>query len=188
MVLLIAGVTVRGKRKLNYSDRACLHDPSVFSDPDVFLPERFIRDGKVDVSLRDPTEFAFGYGRRYGYYTWLILSSLTDNVPKNLPGPPLRSGRTVHQPSFRVACLRHHPRRRRQWHSYSHHPDNVGWIFVVSTQHSSSAPLRTRCGVGLNLSGCRYPEDCRCTIKPRSAEAVNLIRSHASAARAEDHV
>ncbi|KAI1792473.1 cytochrome P450 [Ganoderma leucocontextum] len=43
---------------------ACLHDPDVFEDPDEFRPERFIRDGKLDVSARDPAAFAFGFGRR----------------------------------------------------------------------------------------------------------------------------
>ena len=45
--------------------RACMHDPIVFEDADEFRPERFIRDGKLDVSARDPSAFAFGFGRRY---------------------------------------------------------------------------------------------------------------------------
>ncbi|PIL29143.1 hypothetical protein GSI_09192 [Ganoderma sinense ZZ0214-1] len=43
---------------------ACMHDPAVFEDPDEFRPERFIRNGKLDVSARDPSAFAFGFGRR----------------------------------------------------------------------------------------------------------------------------
>lgn len=45
-------------------DRACMQDPAVFEDPDQFRPERFIRDGKLDLTVRDPTTFIFGYGRR----------------------------------------------------------------------------------------------------------------------------
>lgn len=45
--------------------RACLHDPEVYEDPDLFRPERFIRDGKLDPTVRDPALFAFGYGRRH---------------------------------------------------------------------------------------------------------------------------
>ena len=41
-----------------------MHDPEVYPDPDVFLPERFIRDGKSDGGDRDPYQFAFGFGRR----------------------------------------------------------------------------------------------------------------------------
>ena len=44
--------------------RACMHDPAVFEDPNEFRPERFIRDDKLDVSVRDPSAFAFGFGRR----------------------------------------------------------------------------------------------------------------------------
>ena len=44
--------------------RACMHDPEVYPDPDVFRPERFICDGKLDLSVRDPSKFVFGFGRR----------------------------------------------------------------------------------------------------------------------------
>ncbi|KAI0352615.1 CyP450 monooxygenase [Trametes cingulata] len=41
-----------------------LHDPEVYDDPDVFRPERFIRDSKLDDAIRDPASFVFGFGRR----------------------------------------------------------------------------------------------------------------------------
>ncbi|PIL24685.1 cytochrome P450 [Ganoderma sinense ZZ0214-1] len=44
---------------------ACMHDPEVYEDPDVFRPERFIRDGRLDFSTApDPTKLIFGFGRR----------------------------------------------------------------------------------------------------------------------------
>ncbi|TBU45501.1 cytochrome P450 [Dichomitus squalens] len=43
---------------------ACMHDLEVYEDPDVFRPERFIRNGKLDPTVQDPTAFIFGFGRR----------------------------------------------------------------------------------------------------------------------------
>ncbi len=45
-------------------DREMMHDPDTYEDSDEFRPERFIRDGKLDPSVRDPADFAFGFGRR----------------------------------------------------------------------------------------------------------------------------
>lgn len=42
-----------------------MHDPEVYPDPEVFRPERFIREGRLDVSPRDPFQYIFGFGRRY---------------------------------------------------------------------------------------------------------------------------
>ena len=44
--------------------RNCLHDPTVYTEPDRFLPDRFMRDGQLDPNVRDPAKYAFGYGRR----------------------------------------------------------------------------------------------------------------------------
>nr|BED43012.1 cytochrome P450 monooxygenase [Trametes versicolor] len=43
---------------------AMLHDPAVYEDPEEFRPERFLRDGVPDPTVRDPYLFVFGYGRR----------------------------------------------------------------------------------------------------------------------------
>ncbi|TFK92563.1 O-methylsterigmatocystin oxidoreductase [Polyporus arcularius HHB13444] len=43
---------------------ACMHDPQVYEDPDVYRPERFLKDGLLDPTVRDPFNYAFGYGRR----------------------------------------------------------------------------------------------------------------------------
>ncbi|KAI8994065.1 cytochrome P450 [Trametes punicea] len=40
------------------------HDPRNYSDPETFMPERFLKDGELDPDVLDPTEIVFGYGRR----------------------------------------------------------------------------------------------------------------------------
>ena len=43
---------------------ATFYDPSVYPEPHVFNPERFLKDGKLDRSVRDPEDRVFGSGRR----------------------------------------------------------------------------------------------------------------------------
>ena len=56
---------VRAQRSAAGLRRACMRDPTAYEDPEEFRPERFIRDGKLDPSVRDPSAFVFGFGRRY---------------------------------------------------------------------------------------------------------------------------
>ncbi|KAI0767230.1 CyP450 monooxygenase [Fomes fomentarius] len=39
-------------------------DPNVYHDPEAFMPERFLKDGRLNPGVRDPATIAFGYGRR----------------------------------------------------------------------------------------------------------------------------
>jgi cytochrome P450 len=46
-------------------DRAILHNPKDYPDPDVFNPSRYLTpDGTFDPSVRDPATACFGFGRR----------------------------------------------------------------------------------------------------------------------------
>ncbi len=47
-------------------DRAVLHDPEAYPEPECFRPERFLKDGKLNPDVRDPGTAAFGFGRRFG--------------------------------------------------------------------------------------------------------------------------
>jgi cytochrome P450 len=50
----------------NYSwDRAILHNPEDYPNPEVFNPSRYLTpEGTLDPSVRDPGTACFGFGRR----------------------------------------------------------------------------------------------------------------------------
>lgn len=41
-----------------------LHNEEVYPDSDTFNPDRFMKDGKLDKSVRDPGHACWGFGRR----------------------------------------------------------------------------------------------------------------------------
>ncbi|KAM5539491.1 hypothetical protein V8D89_006943 [Ganoderma adspersum] len=112
--------------------RAILHDPEAYPEPARFLPERFLKDGKLNPDVRDPATVAFGFGRRICPGRHFAEASLFINIARVLHvfaiGPPL---------------------------------DECGEVIRVEPKMKDGI-----------LS---YPEDCRCTIKPRSAHAETLI-------------
>ena len=48
------------------SCRKIFRDESIYPVPQKFDPERFLKDGKLDPSIRNPEERIFGAGRRWG--------------------------------------------------------------------------------------------------------------------------
>ncbi|KAI0348408.1 cytochrome P450 [Trametopsis cervina] len=62
---------------------AILHDGAAYQEPEVFNPDRFMKDGKINPNVRDPATAAFGYGRRIcpGRYMaydsiWITVASV----------------------------------------------------------------------------------------------------------------
>ncbi|EJF61737.1 cytochrome P450 [Dichomitus squalens] len=120
---------------------AQLHNPAVFEDPDQFRPERFIRDGKLDLTVRDPTTFIFGYGRRICPGRHFGEAALFINVASAL-------------------------------HVFD----------ITPPLGADGKPIKVEYSMTDGFNS--YPEDMRCTVRPRSAAAEALIRSYASEARA----
>ncbi|KAF8207060.1 cytochrome P450 [Mycena galopus ATCC 62051] len=54
---------------------AMLHDETMYADPEVFNPERFLLDGKLNPAVRDP-DASFGFGRRICAGKDVALNSL----------------------------------------------------------------------------------------------------------------
>ncbi|TFK82000.1 CyP450 monooxygenase [Polyporus arcularius HHB13444] len=111
---------------------ACMHDPEVYPEPDRFLPDRFMRDGKLNPDIRDPGDFVFGYGRR------------------KCPGKAF-----AEDAMFAIIAM--------TLHVFDITPplDETGKPIVISPSVTGSYMM--------------YLEDCRCSIKPRSAQAEALI-------------
>ncbi|KAI0753216.1 cytochrome P450 [Daedaleopsis nitida] len=76
-------------------------DPAVYPEPDQFMPERFLKDGRLHLGERDPGAFVFGYGRRIcpGRYfaeellfvtIASVLHCFTISGPKDEDGRPVR--------------------------------------------------------------------------------------------------
>jgi hypothetical protein len=57
--------TVSGKLTLL---RSMLRDEEVYPNPNIFNPDRFIKDGVLNREIRDPRDIVFGFGRRSVYF------------------------------------------------------------------------------------------------------------------------
>ncbi|TFK33959.1 cytochrome P450 [Crucibulum laeve] len=60
-----------------------LHNETIYPDPFIFNPDRFMKNGKINISVRDPVHACFGFGRRIrpGRYmafsaVWIAIASL----------------------------------------------------------------------------------------------------------------
>ena len=53
-----------------------LNDERVYPEPYEFMPERFLKNGKLDPLVRDPMDIAFGFGRRYALALFILSNRL----------------------------------------------------------------------------------------------------------------
>lgn len=72
--------------------RAMSRDPAIYPDPERFMPERFLKDGKLDPGLRDPFKFLFGFGRRYGTHPEALAQYMPHDISLTLRRPRICPG------------------------------------------------------------------------------------------------
>ncbi|KAJ2934396.1 hypothetical protein H1R20_g2705, partial [Candolleomyces eurysporus] len=93
---------------------AFMHDLEVFEKPMEFMPERYVKDGKLNTGVRDPESAAFGYGRRICPGRRLsndaifilaasMLAAFNITPPKDESGNPIEMCSTLPRMSFQVA-------------------------------------------------------------------------------------
>ena len=66
-----------------------LNDERVYPEPLEFKPGRFLKNGQLDSSVRDPMDIAFGFGRRWALLfsfidSCLIITVLVEFAPENI--------------------------------------------------------------------------------------------------------
>ncbi|RDX53515.1 cytochrome P450 [Lentinus brumalis] len=100
-----------------------MHDPQTYPDPEQFIPERFLKNGKIDPSVKDPQSVIFGYGRRICpgrhfadaslfIYIASILHTLDISPPLNETGQPIHiayRGLQMHNQAPFGHCRSPHP-------------------------------------------------------------------------------
>ncbi|KAK0440601.1 cytochrome P450 [Armillaria borealis] len=55
---------------------AMLHDETAYPEPHSFMPERFMKEGKLNPDIRDPGTVLFGFGRRICPARYMAYSSI----------------------------------------------------------------------------------------------------------------
>lgn len=64
--------------------RSILHDDKAYPEPMTYNPDRFMKDGKLDPDVQDPTLACFGFGRRICPGRFMALETMWLTIAKTL--------------------------------------------------------------------------------------------------------
>lgn len=64
--------------------RAILHDERIYENPLTFNPERFLKGGKINPDVQDPSVACFGFGRRICPGRFLAYESMWITIASTL--------------------------------------------------------------------------------------------------------
>lgn len=111
--------------------RSILHDPEVYPSPYEFKPERFLKDGQLNLNVQDPSIASFGFGRRQ--VNTSTHHNTTDIFLQNLPREISRRCIIVRDDIACPYCLQYQPSYG--WPRKCHSPWawSYIWAIIVST-------------------------------------------------------
>ncbi|OSD07446.1 cytochrome P450 [Trametes coccinea BRFM310] len=138
-------------RLIAVATRACMHDHRYYAEPERFNPDRFIRDGRLHADVLDPSNFVFGFGRRKCPGRHFADAGLFILFASVLHVFKIELAKDA---SGRPVDVKHE-----QSHGFL---SQVTFACITSD--------------ALVLTFDRYPENFPCVVRPRSEEAVALIR------------
>ena len=122
--------------------RAMLHDPTVYPNPEEFVPGRFLKDGRLNPDVRDPLGIAFGFGRRLVQTVPSILSVRLICLfvfAQDMSWTLLCRCNSVRIHCVGPAYIEHHTADRRIRPANSYYTSSIQWtglVSVFSTMHS----------------------------------------------------
>ncbi|KAF5364723.1 hypothetical protein D9757_012497 [Collybiopsis confluens] len=136
---------------------AILHDESVYPEPHSFKPERFIgKDGKINPAVKDPATALFGFGRRR-------VSDLPSLWFYSLPAcsPSICPGRFMAFSSLWIAVA------------------SMLAVYDIEKPINADGHVIEPSYRFISSMAC-VPAPFECVLKPRNAQAEEMIRSMAS--------
>ena len=161
---------------LTNSCRAMSRDPVAYPDPDEFKPERFLKNGVLDPSVRDPLKYQLGFGRRCVYSSCTTSAAAHRTVSSgSVQGCTLH---TTHSSSWSPRCSTPSTSQRLCQRTGSPSPQgrssgSKARCPELSCRARPPPSSHSPCRLGRH----RHPKQFPCVITPRFS-AVDALLAH----------